>query len=802
MARIRGQRSAFGHPGIEPRWTRGAKDGVGTSYSAASLIWFTMWNGIITEVFYPTLDQPQTRDFQFLITDGRTFFHEEKRHLKSQTERLADHVLGYRVRSADPDGRYTLVKQVIADPHLPCVLQHVHLEGDPDFLRTLRVYALCAPHMEVGGSGNNGYVAETAGQRLLVANRGETWLAVAASEPFSKLSCGYVGASDGWTDLNDNYTMDWEFDTALNGNIALTGEIALRDGFQFSIALGFGHRSMQAAVNATLQALAVPFATQRAKFLGQWRRACDRMRPLGSNAGDGGNLYHASYSVLMGHEDKTYPGALIASMSIPWGETRGDDDIGGYHLVWTRDMVNSASGLLAAGNVETPMRALVYLAASQSADGGFPQNFWLDGTPHWRGIQLDQAAFPIMLAWKMEGAGARWDFDPYPMVLRAAAFLVRNGPATQQERWEEASGYSPSTLAATIAGLICAACFARKRGDEATARFLEEYADFIERRIERWTVTTDGVLFPGIRRHYIRILPTRFGDPRPSEDPNAGVLGIANRAPGSQWEFPAKDVVDPGFLELVRYGIRRPGDALIEDSLRVVDAVLKVDAPVGRSWRRYNHDGYGQQDDGGPYIGWGRGRAWPLLTGERAHYELAAGRDATHLIRAIEGFATPTGMLPEQVWDEADRPELFMFLGKPTGAAMPLMWAHAEYIKLLRSAQDGQVFDLIPEVASRYLRSRPAHKSVEVWKFNRQVAELTAGETLRIQAPAPFVLRWTADRWQTFADAKASGTSLGIHFVDVPSAPGQRAPIQFTFHWPAGGRWEGRDYLVEVTRKP
>ncbi len=230
-------------------------------------------------------------------------------------------------------------------------------------------------------------------------------------------------------------------------------------------------------------------------------------------------------------------------------------------------------------------------------------------------------------------------------------------------------------------------------------------------------MTTESTLVPGITRHYIRILPVDVGDPEPLEDPNRAVVTLKNQAPGSQYLFPAKDIVDAGFLELVRYGIRKAGDPLIEDSLRVVDELLKVDTPFGACWRRYNHDGYGQKDDGGPFDGWGRGRGWPLLAGERAHYELAAGRDVTPYIRSLERFADG-GMLAEQVWDAPDRPEARLWLGRPTGSAMPLVWAHAEYLTLLRSVADGQVYDYLPHVAERY-HSGQRRPTVEFWKPNR-----------------------------------------------------------------------------------
>ncbi|MBI4460753.1 MAG: glucan 1,4-alpha-glucosidase, partial [Acidobacteria bacterium] len=772
MAKLRGSRVAFGRPGIEPRWAQGNKDGVGAAYSADSRVWFTLFRGVISEVYYPTVDRPQIRDLQYLVTDGESFFHEEKRHLNSKVERLFPDGLGYRVTTSDPEGRYAIHKDVIADPHLPCVLQHTRIVADQPFLSRLRLYALCAPHLGGGGWDNNAYVMEVAGREILTAEKDGIWLALAATIPFARLSCGYVGRSDGWTDLADNFQMDWEFDQAPNGNVALTGELDLRAGDQFTLGLAFGD-ALHSAVTTLFQSLAIPFKQHQERFAAQWNRPCRKMLPLEKVSWDGGNLYHASYSLLLAHEDKTYPGALIASLSIPWGETKGDEDLGGYHLVWTRDMVNSATGLLAAGNTETPLRALIYLAASQQEDGGFPQNFWINGQPYWRGIQLDEVAFPILLAWHLHREKALQDFDPYPMVRQAASYLIQHGPATEQERWEEVGGYSPSTLASNIAALICAACFCRERRDEPTARFLEDYADFLECHLEAWTATTEGILVTGIKRHFIRILPAEVHNRCPDENPNHGVLAIANRPPGARWEFPAKEIVDAGFLELVRYGIRKPDDPLIADSLRTVDATLKVQTPFGPCWCRYNHDGYGQRDDGGPYEGWGKGRAWPLLTGERGHYELAAGRSVGAFIQAIEKFASPTGLLPEQVWNGPDLPEVHMYLGCPTGSAMPLMWAHAEYIKLLRSVFDGQVFDFIPEVAERY-RARCGCKPLEIWKPNRQACSVKAGMTLRIQAPAAFRLRWSSDEWQSAHDTASTPTDLGIELVDIPIAPTHR----------------------------
>jgi glucoamylase len=801
MQQVRGK-DAFGKPGIGPRWTHSDKAGVGTAYSASSHLWFTVWDGIVTEVYYPTIDRPQLRDLQYLVTDGATFFHEEKRDLTIKMERLSDHALGYRCINADPDGRYRITKEIIASPHIPCLLQRTRIAcKDKALLSHLKVFALCAPHLEIGGAGNNSYVAYANGQRILMAQKNERWMAMCATVPFSHVSCGYVGASDGWTDLHDNLKMDWEFDRASDGNVALTGQLDLSGEKEFTLGLALGN-SEHRAVSNLLQALGIPFDDHLAKYQKQWDEAASHIRPLGRKSFDKGNLYNSSYSLLLAHEDKSFGGALIASLSIPWGEAKGDSDLGGYHLVWTRDMVNSATALLAAGDVATPLRALIYLAVAQHADGGFAQNFWVNGNAYWSGIQLDEVAFPILLAWRLRCEKGLVDFDPCHLVRSGAAFLIRNGPVTQEERWEEASGYSPSTLASNIAALICASVFLRESGDKEAAAFVEEYADYLESHIEDWTVTTTGSLFEGASTYYMRILPEEVGQEHPAEDKESRVLHIANHAPDDPSDFPARNVVDGGFLELVRYGIRSPDDPLIVSTVRVMDAVLKTDTPVGPTWHRYNHDGYGQQQEGGPFTGHGVGRAWPLLTGERGHYELAAGRSTEIYLRAMEGLASKTGLLPEQCWDQPDRPEIFMWLGQPTGSAMPLMWAHAEYIKLLRSTADGKIYDAIPDVAKRYLKKRSKRKQLEVWKPNRHVRFMQTGSILRVHGMAPFTLHWSSDNWKTVQDVSSSRNSLQIDHVDLKtlaSKPG--TCFRFTFLWTDDNHWEGQDYAVTVVER-
>ncbi len=787
---------ATGKPGIPPRWTHSAKEAVGTAYSLSSRVWFTVSGGVLSEIYYPTIDSPQVRDLQFLVSDGETFFHAPHRDMDCSVSYAEPCGLAVRIVNCDRQQRYSLVIDVIANPQQPCLLLNARLEGDPAMLRTLHVYVLLAPHLNSGGWGNSANTARIAGREFLTANKNGAWLAMGADVPFARHSCGYVGTSDGWTDLANNFRMDYQFAAAPDGNVAMTGELALSDSFEFTLGLGFG-RTLHRAVTSLFQSLSVPFSEHFGRFREQWRRECSRAYPIERWASDGGRLYHKSRELLLAHEDKTYAGAIIASLSIPWGEAKGDDDLGGYHLVWTRDMVNSATGLLATGNLITAERALIYLACSQQADGGFPQNFWIDGQPYWPGVQLDEVAFPIILAWRLEKAGAIEHFDHYPMVRAAARYLITHGPATPQERWEENSGYSPSTLASNIAALVCAACMARERADEACARYLEEYADFLESHVEAWTVTRGGFLVPGITRHYVRINPIDPDQGDADEDPDHKTVTIRNQPPDAQGEFPVAEIVDAGFLELVRYGIRKPGDPLVEQSLRVVDAVLKTEFPGGPCWRRYTHDGYGQRDDGGPYEGWGRGRPWPLLTGERGHYELAAGRDPKPYIRALESFATAPGLLCEQLWDGPDIPEKLMRHGRPTGSAMPLMWAHAEYVKLLRSTADRSVFDLIAEVAERY-QSGTRRPLLEIWKKNRRIRKIAPGTRLRIQADAPFMLHWSKDEWNTLHDTHSATTSIGVDFVDIDIAPADRAPLRFTFLWVDEGTWEGSDYSVEI----
>jgi glucoamylase len=786
---------AFGAPGIVPRWTSSAKEGLGTAYSGSSPLWFTLSHGIINEIYYPTVDQPNTRDFEFLISDGKTFCHEEKRDLDHRIDYPQHNILFYRLTNSDRNSRYKITKEVLADPNSPVLLIRTNFEVLDESLRgRLTLYALLAPHIAGHGMGNSAWCFDIGGNRLLRAERGGFHLVLACSNGFSRRSAGFVGFSDGWQDLMEHFKMDWEFTAAENGNVALTGEIDLRRGNEFTIAIALG-RSCQSAVANLLQSLTTPFDYHLEAYVRQWQQtAPDHKYDFSSDTSDKGGIYRLSRCVLLAHEDKLFQGALIASMSIPWGETKGDNDIGGYHLVWTRDLVQSATALLASGAIDMPVRALVWLAVIQHSDGSFPQNSWVDGTAFWPGLQLDEVAAPILLAWRVHRAGISF-FDPWVMISRAATYLVLQGPVTAQDRWEENAGYSPSTLATVIAGLVSAADFAKWRGEVDTADFLLVYADWLVAHLEEWTVTKRGELVDGFPRHYIRINPTDAQTPDPHPDPDLAMISIANGG----GVYPARNVVGGDFLHLPRLGICTPSDPIVKDSIQVIDRVIKYDLPQGPCWRRYNHDGYGQKDDGSAYDGIGIGRSWPVLTGERGHYELAVGRDPMPFITAMEEFSNAGGMITEQLWDADDLPEHSMQMGKPTGAAMPLCWSHAEYIALVRSRHDGVCFDRIDSAFERYVVN-PVQSSHEIWSFRHQRRKMRHGTILRIIIAAKATIVWSSDLWATKKESETMGRhGLDLWFADLATKDLRSGSlVEFTFFWIDAQRWEGKNWQIGV----
>ena len=649
------QGEAPGCPGVEPRWTSSQKDTVSTAYSASSRIWFTLSHGTLNEVYFPTIDKPQLRDMELLYTDEETFFFEDKRDFEYAFEYTDPDSLGARYTATSPNGKFKVVKEYISDPHHPVILVHVKITGDEATLNKLKCYSLMAPHLDGGGAGNSARAVDIAGERVVVAWRNGISLAFGVSCGFTRTSCGFVGTSDGYQDLLQHRKMEWQYGSATGGNIACMGEIVVANNREFTVAVGFGE-GHHAAISAMKQSLCSDFAALSKRFVEQWQRAKAPIK-LDTRAGDGGRLARISHSIIYAHEDKRFAGAFIASASIPWGASKGDSDLGGYHLVWTRDMVQSASALLACGRTENALRALIYLACTQHANGGFAQNFWVDGTAYWSGIQLDEVAFPIILAWRLWKMDGLAGFDVVPFVERAAAFLVKYAPITQQERWEENAGYSPSTLAVVISGLLCAADIAGSAGHDDLWQFLGTYADWIESHLDEWTTTEDGVLLPGVNRHYMRIRPPAVGEVFHNNDIPDGFIHLANRGPGEEADFDAREIIDQGFLELVRYGVRRADDPLIVASLQVVDALPEVrhprKAPHGAGTtmmataRRRMANPY-ERLGPGPLLASARRRACPLRTGRRPRHYSPTSLPRTKSFSSIGGMLARAGLGPRR----------------------------------------------------------------------------------------------------------------------------------------------------------
>src|SRR5712692_8145428 len=725
---------APGWPGIPARWTSSAKSGLGTAVSRDSRVWFALSHGILNEIYYPRVDRACTRDLGFIVTDGRTYFSEEKRDTRSETSQVAPGVPAYQIRNTAVDGRYRIEKEVLTDPWRDVVLQRVRFVPLRGTLADFRLYVILAPHLSNCGSGNTAWVGDYKGTPMLLAERDDFALALASSAPWLARSVGFVGVSDGWQQLQADKRLLRTYRRAENGNVAVTGEIDLgaSDGV-FDLALGFGPTAMEAGQHACIS-LRENFDKTKAAYVAGWKAWHKTIRSGTAPGAPRRSLYHLSAAVLQTHESKRVEGGVIASLSIPWGFSKGDDDLGGYHLAWPQDLVETAGGFLAGGAHLAAKRVLRYLEVTQEPDGHWSQNMWLDGTPYWQGIQMDETALPILLVdlaaregvLDTRGRDALW-----PMVGRAAAFLARNGPVSPQDRWEEAPGYAQFTVAAEIAALLVAADLADAQSNTTAADYLRETADAWNASIERWLYVSETEL---AQRHAVDGYYVRVAEPDRADaaSPYQGFVPIKNRPPDRSMGPDAR-MVSVDALAFVRFGLRAADDPRIASTVTVIDATLRVDTPRGPAWHRYQGDEYGEHADGSPFDGTGIGRAWPLLTGERAHYELAAGRTdvAERLARALEAFAGESGLLPEQIWDSADIPGRKLFFGHASGSARPLVWAHAEYVKLCRSLRDNAIFDRPPQTVQRYLVKKETSPRI-TWRFNNKVRAMPAGRILRV----------------------------------------------------------------------
>ena len=683
---------APGAPGAPATWTTGDKEGLGTSTTAASKVWYTLTGGTLSEVYFPSGNTPNVRELQFAVTDGATFAQRENDDSTTRTVALVDQKsLTYRQTTTDRQGRWRLTKTYVTDPARATVLIDVQfqtLAGGPYQLFTLYDPSLAADSLNDSGATSG--AALVASDTHLAGSPVAT--AVVASTGFSRTSTGYVGTSDGWTDLAAHDTLTSTYPQAGPGNIAQVGQLPVTGATtHVTLALAFAPNTDQALSTAGAS-LGTPFATTRDAYQSGWhgylaglKRAPDVL------SGALLTQYWASVMTIKAHEDKTFPGAFIASLTIPWGQavdaTGATGGGNGYHFVWARDEYQQVSSLLAAGDTVAGQEAVTWLfTRQQQPDGHFPQNSTVDGTPDQTNVQLDETAFPIILAWQV----GRFDATFYRQhISRAADYLVATGPSTPQERWEETGGYSPSTTADEIAGLTAAAAIADRAGDTAGAAIYQATADSWQRQVEKWMYTTTGNLSDG--RYYIRISG--------SGNPDDGASRSYANGAGTHLE---NSVVDAGFLELTRLGVKAPNDPYVKHSLLAVDQSIKVVTPSGPVWKRYTFDGYGETADGAPWTGVGIGRPWPILTGERGEYVLANGGNALPYLRTLANTANDGHMIPEQVWDQADPTSFGHVFGKGTGSAAPLAWAMGVYVRLAQGINAGRPIETPSVVAKRY----------------------------------------------------------------------------------------------------
>jgi glucoamylase len=618
--------------------------------------------------------------------------------------------------------KYKIIKEIFADPSRDSILQKIKFINNDDDLYHL--YLLVSPHLGNRGAGNTGWIGSYKEKEMLFACRNNTAIAVASSLPWKLRSAGFVNPSDNWHDLKRDKKITTCYERAENGNVYLLGEIDLSNKEdEFLVSTGFGQTWEEAAQRA-FASLVNNFDESKKNYIDRWQRWHKKIHFPANNSPNKKNLCLISASVLRIHEAKSFPGGLIASLSIPWGFAKGDNDLGGYHLVWPRDLVEAAGALLSLNAVDDVKRIINYLFSTQEDDGHWAQNMWLDGTQYWNSIQMDETAFPILL---VDLARRKHALDKYyltylwPMIEKAASFIVCNGPVTMQDRWEEDAGFSPFTLAVEIAALLAAADMAELNNKKDIANYLKEIADAWNSNIEKWTYVKDSDLSKeiGVDGYYVRIAPPEVSD---SSSPASGFVNIKNRPPGNDFEDTVH-IISPDALALVRFGLRDANDSKILNTIKVIDELLKVETPNGPAWHRYNDDGYGEHEDGSPFDGTGTGRAWPLLTGERAHYEIASGNieTAKSLLSAMENFSNEGGLIPEQIWDGGDIPEKELFFGKPSGSAMPLVWAHAEYLKLCKSIEDKNIFDMPPQTFNRYVKGKKS-SSIALWKFNNKLS--------------------------------------------------------------------------------
>jgi glucoamylase len=712
--------------GADADWLPANKTGFGTSYTTASNVWFTLQNGRLSEVYYPRIDTPSVRNLDFIITDGKSFATRAQDAATSLTRLVnpshpGDHQgpgpdtgtdspgsLTYQIVNLDRGGRWRLTTTFVTDPARPTLLidiEFTSLNGKP-----YQLYAVYQPQLNnpwVGAplddSGKtNGKALVAFDQKLQVVS------ALMAIPDFTETANGYLGTTDGATDLTQHYQLTTHDGSAPNGTVVQTGRLPVTGDTQhLTLALGFASTESE-ALDRAKNSLAAGFNRVASEYAEGWNKYLQSLRPAPPTLSrqQERQLYAVSAMVLVASEDKTYRGAFIASPSIPWAFGTGlINPSGPYHGVWSRDLYETATALMADGDLNGAGRALDYiLNIQEKEDGSCPQNTMVDGTPIFHSIQLDEVSDPIILAYQL----GRKDADTWSRHIKPAAdFLLRFAPLaehpapyTLEERWEEQSGYSPACIASEVAALVCAADIARANGDTDSAKRYLATADSWRSQIEKWTVTSNGPYSSS--PYYLRL--TKDGRPDSGTTYNLG-----NGGPGA---IDQRKVVDPSFLELVRLGIKPASDQVISNSIKVVDTQLSVTTSAGNFWHRYTSDGYGETASGDPWTltppdsAATHGRVWPIFAGERGEYEIAAHNlsAAQANLVAMANSANEGNLLPEQVWDnEPPAGQPGFASGSATTSATPLVWTHAQFIRLAFDLEAGRLLEQPSIVAERYL---------------------------------------------------------------------------------------------------
>lgn len=705
------QTLAPGAPGKDAQWASAGKQGIGTSTSLESKVWFTLQGGALTEVYYPNVAVGNVHLLQFIVVNPKTNKVETERDdAMHEIKVLRPDSLTFQQINTARSGEWQITKTYVTDPDkLAVVMIDVQFEAKN---KALNLYYYYDASIGNSGMGDTAFNVNT----KVISHDDKIYSSLYITTGIEEATSGFYKVSDGLEQLEKFGKITTQYSEAKDGNVVQMAKIKKPDDFTVILSFANNEAGSFAMVKMSEEK---GFSKALAEYEKGWSDYVKTLRKVDP-------AYQAQFNmaamILKAHEDKTYRGANIASMSVPWGgsDNANEDNVGGYHLVWSRDLYQVFTAYMALGDKAAAERALNFLLkVQQKPDGSFPQNSWLDGKPFWGSLQMDEVAYPLIMAYQLK----RFDKETYTKHLKPAAdFIIKNGPATLQERWEEEGGYSPSTIAAEIAGLVCAAEIAKQNNDEASAMIYLAAADDWARKIEMWTATTTGKYGDG--NYYLRI--TQNGNP------DAGEKIELNNGAGF---FDERAIVDAGFLELVRLGIKSPDDPLIAKSVKVIDEVIKVDTPNGEAFYRYNHDGYGEMDDGrrwnwdGEYTG--KGRLWVLLSGERGQYELAVANSkfkiqdsksdlessTLHIelpisrLHSMQKFGNDGLMIPEQVWDKKEVPEADsqfspnLSFGEGTGSATPLAWSMAQFIRLAVNLQEGRNLDTPDVVYERYVKN-------------------------------------------------------------------------------------------------